>query len=108
MGVKINLRIITKNHAADPETRFLTNPISKPYDRVTDIPPAWELSKKKQHKNLRLHYKLSFIIISEKKLASFKLSNPDSVGVKNEIISNLYSFMIPANSTSPSFAKSCS
>ena len=30
MGVKMNLRIITKNHAADPEIGFLTKSISKP------------------------------------------------------------------------------
>ena len=30
IAVKINLRIITKNHAADPDIRFLTKSISKP------------------------------------------------------------------------------
>ena len=30
MGVKINSRIITKNHAADPEIGFLTKSILKP------------------------------------------------------------------------------
>ena len=43
MGVKINLRIITKNHEADPEIGFLTKPISKRYGRVTAIPPASKL-----------------------------------------------------------------
>ena len=43
MGVKINLRIITKNHAADPEIGFLTKSILKPYGRAMAIPPAWEL-----------------------------------------------------------------
>ena len=43
MGVKMNLRIITKNHAADSEIGFLTKSISKPYGRATAIPPAWEL-----------------------------------------------------------------
>ena len=43
MGVKMNLRIITKNHAADPEKGFLTKSISKPYGRATAMPPAWEL-----------------------------------------------------------------
>ena len=42
MAVKINLRIITKNHAADPEKGFLTKSISKPYGRATAMPPAWE------------------------------------------------------------------
>ena len=35
MGVKMNSRIITKNHAADPEIGFLTKSISKPYSRAT-------------------------------------------------------------------------
>ena len=30
IGVKINSRIITKNHASDPEIRFLTKSIPKP------------------------------------------------------------------------------
>ena len=44
MGVKMNLRIITKNHAADPEIEFLTKSISKPYGRATAVPSAWELT----------------------------------------------------------------
>ena len=40
MIVKMNLPIITKNHAADPEKGFLTKSISKPYARVTALPPA--------------------------------------------------------------------
>ena len=43
MGVKMNLRIIMKNHAADPEIGFLTKTISKPYSRTTAMPPAWKL-----------------------------------------------------------------
>ena len=43
MGVKINLKIITKNHAADPEKRFLAKSILKPYGRATALPTAWEL-----------------------------------------------------------------
>ena len=31
MAVKMNLRIITKRFAADPEIGFLTKSISKPY-----------------------------------------------------------------------------
>ena len=46
MGVKMNLRIITKNHAADPEKGFLIKSISKPYGRATAMPTAWELIKK--------------------------------------------------------------
>ena len=43
MVVKINIRIITKNHAADPEIEFLTKSISKLYGYGTAMPPAWEL-----------------------------------------------------------------
>ena len=35
MAVKMNLRIITKNHAADPEIGFIAKLIS--------MPTAWEL-----------------------------------------------------------------
>ena len=38
----MNLRIITKNHAADPEKGFLKNSISKPYGRTAVMPPARE------------------------------------------------------------------
>ena len=37
MTVKMNLRIITKNHAADPEIGFLTESISKPNGCATAI-----------------------------------------------------------------------
>ena len=43
MGVKMNLRIIIKNHTADPEIGFLTKSISKSYGGATAMPPAWEL-----------------------------------------------------------------
>ena len=43
MGVKMNLRIITKNHAADPEIGIFTKSISKPYCRATAMPPALDL-----------------------------------------------------------------
>ena len=42
----MNLRIIAKNHVADPEilVGLLTKSISKPYGRATAMPTAWELS----------------------------------------------------------------
>ena len=43
MAVKMNLRIITKNHAADPEKGFLAKSILKPYDRPAAMPIVWEL-----------------------------------------------------------------
>ena len=44
-GVKMNLRIITKNHAPDPEIGILTKSISKAYGRATAKPTAWELKE---------------------------------------------------------------
>ena len=43
MSVKMNFRIITKNHEADPEIGFLTKSISKTYGCATAKPPAWAL-----------------------------------------------------------------
>ena len=43
MAVKMNLRIITKNHATDPEIGFLTKSISEPNGCETAMPTAWEL-----------------------------------------------------------------
>ena len=45
MGVEMNLRLITKNHAADPEIGFLSKSISKPNGCATAMPTAWESSK---------------------------------------------------------------
>ena len=43
MSVKMNLRIIIKNHAADLEIEFLEKSISKPNGYATAMPTAWEL-----------------------------------------------------------------
>ena len=45
MGVKMNLRIIRKHYATDPEKEFFTKSISEPigYSPRTPIPKAWEL-----------------------------------------------------------------
>ena len=40
----MNLRIITKNRAADPEIVFLVKSILEPYGRSTAMPTAWELA----------------------------------------------------------------
>ena len=40
---KKELRMITKNHAADPEMGLLKKSISKPNGRATAMPTAWEL-----------------------------------------------------------------
>ena len=39
-GSQMNLRMITKNHAADPEIGLLAKSISKSYGRATAMPPA--------------------------------------------------------------------
>ena len=44
MAVKMNLRIITKNHVADPEIGFVVKSISKPNGYVTAMPTPWELN----------------------------------------------------------------
>ena len=40
MGVKRNLRILKKNHAADPEIEFLTKSILKPFFLAAAMPTA--------------------------------------------------------------------
>ena len=54
MGVKMNLRIITKNHAADPKIGFLIKSISKPNGRATAMPTAWELILDRLSQNLKI------------------------------------------------------
>ena len=46
MDVKINLRITTKNHTADPQKGFLTKLISKVHGRAMVMSTARELNKK--------------------------------------------------------------
>ena len=43
MAVKMNLRIIKKSNAADPEIGFLAKSISKSNGCATAMPTAWEL-----------------------------------------------------------------
>ena len=43
IAVKMNLRIITKNRAADPEIRFLAKSIITSNGCATAMPTAWEL-----------------------------------------------------------------
>ena len=45
MWVKMNLRIITKNDAANLEKRFLRKSFLKPYTRAAAMPTTWELDK---------------------------------------------------------------
>ena len=52
----MNLMIKTKNPVVDPEIGFLTRLISRPFDRETAMPTAWELKSKGRfpttHKNV--------------------------------------------------------
>ena len=43
MAVKMNLSIITTNHAVDPEIRFIPKSISKSSSCATGMPTALEL-----------------------------------------------------------------
>ena len=43
---KKNLRIVTKNHEADPELGFLTKSILKPNGCAMAMPTAWKLKVK--------------------------------------------------------------
>ena len=45
IAVKMNLRITTKNHAADSEIGFVKKSISKLNGCATAMPTAWELIK---------------------------------------------------------------
>ena len=52
MNVKMNLRIITNNNAANPEKGFLTASISRPYGRTRVITTAWKLTDTGEDSNL--------------------------------------------------------
>ena len=45
MAVKMNLRIITKNFAANPEIGLLAKSISKSNGCTTAMPTAWEFTE---------------------------------------------------------------
>ena len=64
MGVKMNSRIIMKNHAADPAMGSLTKSISKPFGRATAMPPAWELTQLLELvKKKVFSYRFKFLLI---------------------------------------------
>ena len=46
MGIKKNLRLITKNHAADPEIVFLEKSFSKPYGPYGMAHTVWAIPKR--------------------------------------------------------------
>ena len=56
MAVKMNLKIIMKNHAADRKIGFLAKSISKSKGCATAIPTAWELILKGYQFGIRKFY----------------------------------------------------
>ena len=60
MAVKMNLRIITKNHAADSEIGFLKKSNSKPYGPATAMPTALELKLTKTSTKWRKYIEEDF------------------------------------------------
>ena len=76
MGVKMNLRIITKNCAADQLLGFLKKSISKPYCRATAMPPVWELTLfKKFFYEIIAHSDIDLIICRFKSAKNICLKN---------------------------------
>ena len=64
---KMNSRVVTRNHSADPEIGFLTKSIPKPYGRATAMPPAWELKYMPISRCLKILFsktKISYPILS--------------------------------------------
>ena len=59
MGVKMNFRILTKNHEDDSEKGFPAKSISKPYGRATAMPPARELTNSDHKRRLPKKLKTS-------------------------------------------------
>ena len=82
MAVKINLRIRTKNHAADPEIGFLPKSISKPGSHALTMPIAWELKflfflsiykvVRTDAKSILLNLETILTVPSTSRLSSFK------------------------------------
>ena len=77
MVVKMNLRIITKNHAADPEIGFLTKSISNPNGCAMAMPTVRELK-------LNLE-----IIISFRLTCNLKISGSE-VRIKKKKLHEMY------------------
>ena len=77
MGVKMNLRIITKNHAADQESAFLTKSIRKAYGRAAAMPTPWglinPLNRLMIQKNLKTYILLLTMMRKECDLTAISL-----------------------------------
>ena len=75
MDLRIDFRIITKNHAADKEIGFLTKSISKLNGYATAMPTAWEL-------------KLTFLLNGEENKYNYKIT------LRKNLIKSLYRFPV--------------
>ena len=64
MAVKMNLRKITKNHAADPEIVFLAKSISKSNGCQIAMPTAWKL----KIQNLKIRTRWTAPVLRESKM----------------------------------------
>ena len=67
IDVKMNLRSITKSHAAATYIGFLTKSITKSNGRATAMPPAWELKYMPISRCLKILFsktKISYPILS--------------------------------------------
>ena len=94
MAVKMNLRIITKNHAADPEIGLLAKSISKCNGYATAMPTALEskwfkngLCKASVKFNFIFYFTLSFKVDIEKLFYNSSLNHSSNFGLfKNWLI----------------------
>ena len=74
----MNLKITTKNHAADQKIGFLTKSIPRAYGSATAMPPAWELTyliRRRTSKNFKIEAPFYFIVSqchSEGQIPQFK------------------------------------
>ena len=91
MTVNMNFRIITKNHAVDPEIGFLIKSMSKPKRRATAIPQAWELSVCQKNLNIQFIFKVHIfwkVKISQKSDLTIFLNSINKL--LKHYVSNLY------------------
>ena len=83
MGVMMNLRIISKNHEADPEIAFLKKPISKPYSRATAMPPAYDFNLNEKNIYKKAYKVVNFDLL---RMLSSKCQIPTAWGLNNEYL----------------------
>ena len=65
MDVRLNLRVKTKNHTADPEKGFFAKSIFKPHGCPEAMPTAWELVTEVQSSMSIFKHKFDWIGLLE-------------------------------------------